>query len=125
MQERGLSVDKIAAPVGVHPDTIRTRITREKMLVHRLQCLWMSLAPGVDAWHKASKAPVDRQPRPRRTTAKEQPLRWMQSCAQRPSEGIGVRKHVLRLVNDPILGQPASLSPYLAEVGLKPAPLTR
>ena len=74
MQERWLSVDEIAAHLGVNPDTIYKWITRKKMPAHKLGRLWKFLASEVDAWLKAGKAAVDCNPPPKPTTTNEPPL---------------------------------------------------
>jgi excisionase family DNA binding protein len=56
MQERWLSVEKIAAHLGVNWDTIYKWLVRKKMPAHKVGRLWKSLAPEVDAWVKAGKA---------------------------------------------------------------------
>jgi excisionase family DNA binding protein len=59
MQERWLSVDEIAAHLGVNPDTIYKWITRKKMPGHKLGRLWKFLASEVDAWIKGGHAAED------------------------------------------------------------------
>jgi excisionase family DNA binding protein len=59
MQERWLSVDEIAAHLGVNPDTIYKWIDRKKLPAHKLGRLWKFLASEVDAWIKAGKAAVE------------------------------------------------------------------
>lgn len=56
MQERWLSVDKIAAHLGVNPSTIYRWLTRKKMPAHKVGRLWKFLASVVDTWVKAGKA---------------------------------------------------------------------
>ena len=56
MQERWLSVEEIAAHLGVNPDTIYKWIERKKMPAHKLGRLWKFLASEVDQWVKAGKA---------------------------------------------------------------------
>jgi len=56
MQERWLSVDEIAAHLGVNPDTIYKWITRKKMPAHKLGRLWKFLVSEVDQWVKAGEA---------------------------------------------------------------------
>ena len=48
MQERWLSVEEIAAHLGVNPDTIYKWLTRKKMPGHKLGRLWKFLASEVD-----------------------------------------------------------------------------
>ena len=62
MQERWLSVDEIAAHLGVNPDTIYKWITRKKMPAHKLGRLWKSLASEVDQWVKGGHAAMDLVP---------------------------------------------------------------
>jgi excisionase family DNA binding protein len=59
MQERWLSVDEIAAYLGVNPDTIYKWITRKKMPAHKLGRLWKFLASEVDQWIKGGQAAKD------------------------------------------------------------------
>jgi excisionase family DNA binding protein len=56
MQERWLSVDEIAAHLGVNPDTIYKWIDRKAMPSHKLGRLWKFLASEVDQWIKGGKA---------------------------------------------------------------------
>ena len=56
MKERWLSVDEIAAHLGVNPDTIYKWITRKKMPAHKLGRLWKFLVSEVDQWVKACEA---------------------------------------------------------------------
>ena len=44
MPERWLSVDEIAAHLGVNPDTIYRWITRTSMPAHKVGCLWKFVA---------------------------------------------------------------------------------
>ena len=62
MAERWLSVDEIAAHLGVNPDTIYKWITRKRMPAHKLGRLWKFLASEVDQWVKgglAAQEPTD------------------------------------------------------------------
>jgi len=56
MAERWLSVDEIAAHLGVNPDTIYKWITRKSMPAHKLGRLWKFLASEVDQWVKCGSA---------------------------------------------------------------------
>ena len=56
MQERWLSVEEIAAHLGVNPDTIYKWIERKKMPAHKVGRLWKFLASEVDQWVKGGKA---------------------------------------------------------------------
>lgn len=56
MQERWLSVEEIAAHLGVNRDTIYKWLVRKKMPAHKVGRLWKFLASEVDAWIKAGKA---------------------------------------------------------------------
>jgi excisionase family DNA binding protein len=56
MPERWLSVDEIAAHLGVNPDTIYKWITRELMPAHKVGRLWKFLASKVDEWVKGGLA---------------------------------------------------------------------
>jgi len=59
MQERWLSVEEIAAHLGVNRDTIYKWITRKKMPAHKLGRLWKFLASEVDQWVKSGHAEED------------------------------------------------------------------
>jgi excisionase family DNA binding protein len=56
MPERWLSVNEIAAHLGVNPDTIYKWITRKSMPAHKVGRLWKFLATEVDAWVKGGLA---------------------------------------------------------------------
>ena len=56
MQERWLSVDEIAAHLGVNPHTIYKWITRKRMPAHKVGKLWKFLASEVDEWVKGGRA---------------------------------------------------------------------
>ena len=56
MQERWLSVDKIAAHLGVNPDTIYKWIVRKKMPAHKVGRLWKFKKAQIDEWVNAGKA---------------------------------------------------------------------
>lgn len=73
MQERWLSVDEIAAHLGVNPDTIYKWITRKKMPAHKLGRLWKFLATEVDQWIKAGHAAEDVAPAPPAASLKPTP----------------------------------------------------
>lgn len=62
MAERWLSVDEIAAHLGVNSDTIYKWITRKSMPAHKVGRLWKFLASEVDQWVKgglAAQEPTD------------------------------------------------------------------
>jgi len=59
MNERWLSVDEIAAHLGVNPDTIYKWIIRKKMPAHKVGRLWKFLVSEVDAWVKGGHARED------------------------------------------------------------------
>ena len=59
MAERWLSVDEIAAHLGVNPDTIYKWITRKSLPAHKLGRLWKFLATEVDDWVKGGHAAED------------------------------------------------------------------
>jgi excisionase family DNA binding protein len=59
MNERWLSVEEIAAHLGVNPDTIYKWIERKKMPAHKLGRLWKFLATEVDQWIKTGRAGAD------------------------------------------------------------------
>jgi len=54
-----LSVDEIAAHLGVNPDTVSKWITRKRMPAHKLGRLWKFLASEVDQWVKGGHAAED------------------------------------------------------------------
>ncbi|MCL4181128.1 MAG: excisionase family DNA-binding protein [Verrucomicrobia bacterium] len=56
MEERGLSVNEIAAHLCVNPDTIYKWIERKKLPTHEVGRSWNFLASEVDAWAKGGKA---------------------------------------------------------------------
>jgi excisionase family DNA binding protein len=56
MQERWLSVEEIAAHLGVNRDTIYKWIGRKKMPAHKVGRLWKFLGSDVDRWVKRGKA---------------------------------------------------------------------
>ncbi len=56
MQERWLSVEEIAAHLGVNRDTIYKWIDRKKMPAHKVGRLWKFLTSEIDAWVKAGTA---------------------------------------------------------------------
>jgi len=56
MQERWLSVDEIAAHLGINPDTIYKWVVRKKMPAHKVGRLWKFLASEVDGWVKGGLA---------------------------------------------------------------------
>jgi len=56
MQERWLSVEEIAAHLGVNPDTIYKWITRKKMPAHKVGRLWKFTVSEVDSWVRAGTA---------------------------------------------------------------------
>jgi len=56
MQERWLSVEEIAAHLGVNRDTIYKWLTRKKMPGHKVGRLWKFLASEVDLWVKQGRA---------------------------------------------------------------------
>lgn len=58
-QERWLSVEEIAAHLGVNPDTIYKWIDRKKMPAHKLGRLRKFLASEVDQWVKSGHAAQD------------------------------------------------------------------
>ena len=68
--ERWLSVEEIAAHLGVNPDTIYKWIERKKMPAHKVGRLWKFLASQVDQWVKGGKAAQEtRTKRAARTNA--------------------------------------------------------
>jgi excisionase family DNA binding protein len=59
MKERWLSVEEIAAHLGVNPDTIYKWIERKKLPAHKMGRLWKFMASEVDEWVRAGKAGGD------------------------------------------------------------------
>lgn len=56
MQERWLSVQEIAAHLGVNRDTVYKWIERKKLPAHKVGRLWKFLGSEVDRWVKGGKA---------------------------------------------------------------------
>ena len=56
MQERWLSVDEIAAHMGVNPDTVYKWIERKKLPAHKMGRLWKFKATEVDQWVRLGRA---------------------------------------------------------------------
>jgi excisionase family DNA binding protein len=56
MNERWLSVEEIAAHLGVNPDTIYKWIERKKMPAHKVGRLWKFQVTEVDAWIRDGRA---------------------------------------------------------------------
>ncbi len=54
--ERGLSVEEIAAHLGVNPDTVYKWIERKKLPAHKVGRLWKFKATEVDEWVREGKA---------------------------------------------------------------------
>ena len=65
MAERWLSVDEIAAHLGVNPDTIYKWITRKSMPAHKVGRLWKFLASEVDQWVRGGKTGENTRPHPK------------------------------------------------------------
>ena len=55
-QERWLSVEEIAAHLGVNRDTIYKWIERKQMPAHKLGKLWKFKVSEIDEWIRAGKA---------------------------------------------------------------------
>ena len=58
-QERWLSVEEIAAHVGVNRDTIYKWIERKQMPAHKLGKLWKFKVSEIDEWIRAGKAAAE------------------------------------------------------------------
>ena len=54
--ERWLSVEEIAAHLGVNPDTIYKWIERKRLPAHKVGRLWKFKATEVDQWVRQGKA---------------------------------------------------------------------
>jgi excisionase family DNA binding protein len=57
--ERWVSVEEIAAHLGVNRDTIYKWLTRKRMPAHKVGRLWKFLATEVDKWVKGGHAAED------------------------------------------------------------------
>lgn len=57
--ERWLSVDEIAAHMGVNPETVYKWIERKKLPAHKMGRLWKFKASEVDEWVRNGKAAED------------------------------------------------------------------
>jgi len=66
-QERWLSVDEIAAHMGVNPETVYKWIERKKLPAHKMGRLWKFKASQVDEWVQTGKA-AERTPSPHEET---------------------------------------------------------
>lgn len=64
-RERRLSVEEIAAHLGVNPDTGYKWIGRKKLPAHKVGRLWKFKASQVDEWVQAGKV-ADMDPKSRR-----------------------------------------------------------
>ena len=58
-QERWLSLDEIAAHLGVSRDTVYNWIHKKTMPAHKIGRLWKFKASEVDEWAKSGKATDD------------------------------------------------------------------
>jgi len=56
MESRWLSVDEIAAYLGIKPDTVYKWIERRSMPAHKLGRLWKFQATEVDEWVRSGGA---------------------------------------------------------------------
>jgi len=56
MEDRWLSVDEIAAYLGVQPDTVYKWISRKNMPVHKVGRLWKFKSVEVDEWVRSGAA---------------------------------------------------------------------
>jgi excisionase family DNA binding protein len=56
MDDRWLSVDEIAAYLGVQPDTVYKWIRRKAMPVHRVGRLWKFRINEIDEWVRSGSA---------------------------------------------------------------------
>ena len=55
-EDRWLSVDELAAYLGVKPDTVYTWIHKKDLPAHRMGRLWKMKRSEVDDWVRAGKA---------------------------------------------------------------------
>ena len=56
MENRWLSVEEIAAHLGIKPDTVYKWIARRNMPAHKLGRLWKFQAAEVDEWVRSGSA---------------------------------------------------------------------
>jgi excisionase family DNA binding protein len=56
METRWLSVEEIAAYLGIKPDTVYKWIERRRMPAHKLGRLWKFQAAEVDEWVRSGSA---------------------------------------------------------------------
>lgn len=64
MEERWLSVDEIAAHIGISRDTVYKWISRKQMPAHKVGKLWKFRATEVDAWVKGGHMTDREKPEP-------------------------------------------------------------
>jgi excisionase family DNA binding protein len=62
MNERWLSVEEIAAHLGVNPETIYKWIVRKSLPGHKVGKFWKFLISEVDEWVKAGVAATSHSP---------------------------------------------------------------
>ena len=62
-RERWLSVEEIAAHLGVNRDTIYKWITRKQMPAHKLGRLWKFRVSEINDWVRTGKAGEDEEGR--------------------------------------------------------------
>lgn len=55
-EDRWLSVDELAAYLGVKPDTVYTWIGKKGLPAHKVGRLWKMKRSEVDAWVRSGKA---------------------------------------------------------------------
>ena len=59
MDDRWLSVEEIAAYLGVNRDTVYKWVERKQLPAHKMGRLWKFKREEVDAWVRAGKAAED------------------------------------------------------------------
>jgi len=59
MEDRWLSVEEIAAHLGVKRDTVYKWIVRKGLPAHKVGRLWKFRKPEVDAWVRSGSAAPD------------------------------------------------------------------
>ena len=64
--DRWLSVDEIAAYLGVKRDTVYKWITRKKMPAHKVGRLWKFQKDEIDKWVKSGGGNEDREKKNRK-----------------------------------------------------------
>ena len=56
LEERWLSIEEIAAYLGIKPDTVYKWIGRKKMPAHKVGSLWKFKRDEIDQWVRTGRA---------------------------------------------------------------------